>query len=128
MMLPREGEARRTFLLDTIRALPAGCVETMGMTFAVLIAVRVFDTLPWVKAAIVAAPSTGLLLSLFVVQLVRRTGWSVNRSTAGIFMVTAVSLLLAAMGGESIWVYVPAMCVALMTVTLSSTAPVQLPV
>ena len=63
------------------------------MTFVVLIAVRVFHAEAWQKATLVAASSFGLLLSLFPVQLVRRTGISVNVGTAVLWCVSAVCLL-----------------------------------
>ena len=71
------------------------------MTFAVLIAVRVFEAPDGVKACLVAAPSMGLLLSLFAVQIVRRIGWSVNRAAAGICVVAARSAWLAAAAGRA---------------------------
>ena len=59
-------------MLDCLRALPGGCVETLGLTFVVLIAVRVFDADPWQKATLVAASSFGLLLSLFLLLQIGR--------------------------------------------------------
>lgn len=118
-IVPSENPARRTFLLDSLRALPGGCVETLGIIFAVLIAVRVFEAAAWQKATLVAASSFGLLLSLFPVQLVRRTGWSVNVATAALYAISCLSLLAAAAGGEDMHVFLPAMTVALICITLS---------
>ena len=97
-------------MLDCLRALPGGCVETLGLTFVVLIAVRVFDADPWQKATLVAASSFGLLLSLFPVQLVRRRGWSVNVTTAVLWSVGGAGLLVAAMGGGRCPSFCPPWC------------------
>lgn len=118
-IVPSENPARRTFLLDNLRALPGGCVETLGMTFAVLIAVRVFEAAQWQKATLVAASSCGLLLSLFPVQMVRRMGWSVNVVTAALWGVSSLFLVVAAAGGRRVQVFLGAMVVALICITLS---------
>lgn len=89
------------------------------MTFVVLIAVRVFDADAWQKATLVAASSCGLLLSLFPVQLVRRTGISVNLGTAALWLISAGGLFVAVIGGDSFKVFLPAMVVALLCITLS---------
>lgn len=118
-IVPSENPARRTFLLDSLRALPAGCVETLGLTFVVLIAVRVFEAEPWQKATLVAASSCGLLLSLFPVQVVRRTGWSVNVATAVLWGLSGACLGVAAAGGRSVVIFLPSMTIALIGITLS---------
>jgi len=116
---PAGAQARRTFKLDTIRAVPNGFLETLSITFAVVIAVRVFDA-PWrAKAWLVAAPSLGLFLSLFMVQLVRRTGWSVNVASAGIWVASAVCLVIAAIWDDSLVVFLSAVGVALLGLTLA---------
>ena len=118
-VVPSENPARRTFILDNLRAWPGGCLETLAMTFVVLIAVRVFDADAWQKATLVAASSCGLLLSLFPVQLVRRTGISVNLGTAVLWLISAGGLFVAVIGGDSFKVFLPAMVVALLCITLS---------
>ena len=118
-VVPSENPARRTFILDNLRAWPGGCLETLAMTFVVLIAVRVFEADAWQKATLVAASSCGLLLSLFPVQLVRRTGISVNLGTALLWIISAGGLAVAAIGGGSFMVFLPAMVVALLCITLS---------
>lgn len=116
---PSENPARRTFLLDNLRACPGGCLETLAMTFVVLIAVRVFHAEPWQKATLVAASSCGLLLSLFPVQLLRRTGISVNVGTSLLWLVSAAGLLAAALGGTAMSVFLPSMVISLLCITLS---------
>jgi hypothetical protein len=119
-VVPTHGPARRTFLFDTLKAIPGGCVETLGLTFSILIAVRVFEAGQWAKASLVAAPSFGLLLSLFVVQFVRRSGISVNVGVALIWAVSAVSLAVAALGGQSFPVFFAALLMALVNITLGT--------
>ena len=116
---PPEDPARRTFFFDNLRAWPGGAVETLAMTFVVLIAVRVFDAAAWQKATLVAASSCGLLLSLFPVQVVRRTGISVNVATALLWFVSAGCLLIAGLGGRVMAIFLPAMVIALVCLTLS---------
>ena len=94
-------------------------METLAMTFVILIAVRVFHAEAWQKATLVAASSFGLLLSLFPVQLVRRTGISVNVGTAVLWCVSAVCLLVAGLGGRNMDIFLPSMVVALICLTLS---------
>ena len=118
-VVPSENPARRTFILDNLRAWPGGCLETMAMTFVVLIAVRVFEADAWQKATLVAASSCGLLLSLFPVQLVRRTGISVNLGTSLLWMISGGSLVVAVIGGSCFKVFLPAMVVAQLCITLS---------
>ncbi|NNM31398.1 MAG: hypothetical protein HKO57_17935, partial [Akkermansiaceae bacterium] len=125
-IIPAENPARRTYLLDSLRALPSGCVEVMGMTFVVLIAVRVFEASQWVKAGLVAAPSLGLLLSLFGVQYVRRSGWSVNVATALLWFVAAASILAAAIAGRNLAVFTGAMVVALVSILIGTPLMAQI--
>ena len=80
---------------------------------------RVFEADAWQKATLVAASSCGLLLSLFPVQLVRRTGISVNLGTALLWIISAGGLAVAVIGGGSFMVFLPAMVVALLCITLS---------
>ena len=110
---------RKTFALDTIRAVPAGVVETLGTTFTILLANRVFQAGDMAKASLVAMPSLGLLLSLFVVQGVRRSGMSVNAMLALIFAVSGGGFMVASFAGDRFDVYLMGMTVALITVTLN---------
>lgn len=90
---------RQTFRLDLGRSVPQGVAETACTTFAIFLAERVFRAPDGVKILLVAAPSIGLLLSLFAVQVVRRFGWSVNRAAAGVWCGSAVGFGLAAAAG-----------------------------
>ncbi|MGJ8694990.1 MAG: hypothetical protein ACSHYF_01620 [Verrucomicrobiaceae bacterium] len=109
----------KTFKLDSLRAIPAGVVETVGTTFSILLADRVFDAGSWSKATLVALPSLGLLLSLFVVQGVRRSGMSVNKALALIFGAAGVGFWVASMAGDRFWMYLMGMSLGLIGVTLN---------
>jgi MFS family permease len=90
---------RRTFGLDLTRSLPTGCVDTAVTTFAVFLAERAFSASIAVKVLLVAAPSAGMLASLFVVQAIRRSGHSVNAVGGLIWIAAACGFLAAALGG-----------------------------
>jgi len=92
---------RRTFGLDLARSLPHGCVDTAGTTFAVFLAERAFSAPMAIKVLLVAAPSAGLLASLFVVQAIRRSGHTVNWIGALIWVGAALGFGAAAFGGAS---------------------------
>lgn len=117
--LPETGFVRRTFRLDSARAIPAGVVETVGLTFSILLADRVFDAGIWAKASLVAIPSLGLLLSLFVVQGVRRSGLSVNAALALIFGMAAFGFTVASFAGDSFEIYMLGMFFGLIGITLN---------
>jgi MFS family permease len=90
------GQQQRTFRLELARALPNGFVETASTTFVLFVAIRIFDLPPMMKALLVAATSIGLLLSLFLVQIARRLGRSVNRFAALNWLLAALGFGLAA--------------------------------
>lgn len=110
---------RRTFRFDTFRAVPAGVIETVGTTFSILLADRVFGAGIWAKASLVAIPSLGLFLSLFVVQGVRRSGLSINAALAIIFTMSAAGFGIASMAGADFRIYFVGMFFGLVGVTLN---------
>jgi hypothetical protein len=81
----------RTFRLELLRALPAGVIETLGSTFAVLIAVRHFDLPAATKAMLVSAVAAGHVASLAVVPAARRMGWTPARASAGLYLLAALA-------------------------------------
>ena len=88
---------RRSFRLDLLRSVPQGVIDTIGLTFAVFLAVRLFDASPVMKTVLVSAASYGLLASLLVVPFVRRSGFSVNLWSALFWGLAAGGLFLAAL-------------------------------
>lgn len=109
----------RTFQLENLRAFPAGVLETLATTFSVLIADRVFHAGGFAKASLVALPSLGLLLSLFVVQGVRRSGLSANLILAIIFGLAGSGFAISAMAGDHFGFYLFGMAIASVTLTLN---------
>lgn len=109
----------RTFKLENLRSFPAGVVETLGTTFSILIADRVFQAGGFAKAALVAMPSLGLLLSLFVVQAVRRSGLSANFMLSLIFGFAGLGFSISALSGDHFGFYLMGMAIASVTLTLN---------
>ncbi len=87
---------RRTLLLDSARAFPHGVLETIPATFAVLIAIRVFDAGALAKSIIVAALGVGLLLSVFIVPLLRQLRIRETHLAGALSFIGGFSLLAAA--------------------------------
>ena len=117
---PLDGDwNRRTFRLELLRSVPAGVIETVGTTFAVFLAVSVFDASQMEKAALVASASLGLLLSLFMVQFVRRIGCSINAAISVISVFAAMGFLVAALNPGSLLLYLLGLSAAQLGLTLS---------
>ena len=117
---PLDGDwNRRTFRLELLRSVPAGVIETVGTTFAVFLAVSVFDASQMEKAALVASASLGLLLSLFTVQFVRRIGCSINAAISVISVFAAMGFLVAALNPGSLLLYLLGLSAAQLGLTLS---------
>lgn len=112
------GQRRRTFLWEMVRSVPQGFIETSGTTFAMYVAIAVFDVPVWMKMMIAAAGSVGLLLSLFTVQVVRRLGCSVNAASVVVWGAAAAGFAAAALSGDSAAVYVAGVCLAALTLML----------
>ncbi len=110
---------RRTFRLELLRSIPAGVIETVGTTFAVFLAVSVFGASQTEKAVLVSSGSMGLLLSLFIVQFVRRLGCSINTAIAVISVFAAMGFLVASLNPESLFLYLIGLSVAQMGLSLS---------
>lgn len=128
MTLPPPGQfdfsqQRRTFRLELLRSFPQGFVETAMATFAVFVAIRIFELPAWMKSAILASGSVGLLLSLFVVQFIRRRGWTVNNVAAGFWCLSAAGFGLAAASPDHPHRYFTGICLAF--VFLASASPLM---
>ena len=117
--MPDGGYRKKTCQLESLRALPAGVVETFGTTFSILLANRVFEAGPLAKATLVSLPALGLLLSLFVVQAVRRSGLSVNTMLSLVFCASGVGFTISAVAGDRFEIYLVGMVIALVTLTLN---------
>lgn len=110
---------RGTFRLELCRSIPAGVIETVGTTFAVFLAVSVFGASQMEKAVLVASGSVGLLLSLFMVQFVRRIGCRINTAIAVIAGFSATGFVVAALNPSSLVIYLAGLSAAQLGLTLS---------
>lgn len=110
----------RTFRIEALRSLPQGFVETAGTTYAMYVAIRVFDLPPWMKGAIIASGSVGLLLNLFAVQWIRRRGWTVNHVAAAAWTLGGLAFIAAAGCGGFPIGYGLAVCLAFMAAYIAS--------
>ena len=108
---------KRSFRLDLLRSLPQGVVDTVAMTFAVFLAVRVFDGSALMKMALVSAPSYGLLASIFVVPLVKRSQVTANRAVAFFWGLAAMGFFVASIGTHQ-WAFVVGLVIALISLML----------
>ncbi len=108
----------RTFRVEMVRSVAAGCTETAMATFAILIAVRAFESGPAAKALLLGSFAIGMIGSLFVVPLAARTGWAVNRVAAGISLGSALGFSIAALAGESEGRFVIGMCLGFIGMSL----------
>ena len=113
----------RTFRLELARSLPQGFIETAFSTFAIFIAIRVFDLPPWMKGAIIASGSAGLILSLFIVQFIRRHGQSVNLVVSILWCVSAGGFIMAAFSKANAGTFFTGTCLAYLT--LASASPLM---
>ncbi|BCX47319.1 hypothetical protein HAHE_12270 [Haloferula helveola] len=109
--------------MELLRSIPQGVVETAATTFAVFVAIRVFNLPPWMKGSIIASGSVGLLLSLFVVQLIRRIGCSVNSVAASLWVLSSTGFITAALSPENPTLYFVGTCFAF--VCMASGAPLM---
>ncbi len=87
---------RLTYRYDRLRAIPQGVIESASTTFLLLIAVKAFDAGPTPKSLIAAAGNIGLLLSLWLVPMVERSGQPVMRVAAWMMAGGALAMLAAA--------------------------------
>lgn len=87
---------RLTYRYDRLRAIPQGVIETASTTFLLLIAVKAFDAGPTPKSLIAAAGNIGLLLSLWLVPWVERSGRPMMYVAAWLMAGGALAMLVAA--------------------------------
>lgn len=100
-----ESRWRKNFSLDLFQAIPHGMIETMSLTFAMVIANKVFDFGSVEKIAITAANAMGFFVSLFLVPVVRRTGISVNKASCLVWLIGALGFSIAAFSKDHPYVY-----------------------
>ena len=97
--------------MDMLRALPIGILETVGATFAVLILERCYAAGNLEKALVVSSPNIGLVLSIVLVDLLRR--WPENRTAAGFSFLACAALILTTIFSASLSVFVVTVMLAM---------------
>ncbi len=109
---------RKTFVAESLRAVCAGVLETALATFAVLIAVTVFESGPVVKSILLASPAIGLLGSLVAVPLVARTRLSASRASAIFSLISAAGFAVAAIGSGNEMCFLTGMTVGIGVISM----------
>jgi hypothetical protein len=85
-----------TYLLERLRAVPAGIIESTNGTFFLLIALQALHADSLSKSLILAGGNIGLLLTPWVVLWVERSGLPVMRVAAWLMALGAVALCISA--------------------------------
>lgn len=118
--LPADEIIKRTFRLDIWRGVCRGILTSGTQTFALFIAIRVFDAGDASKSLIGSAPFIGMLFSLLLVHYASRTQW--RKSAWGALPAALCGIfLLAAAWMDSLLSYTS--CVVLAFVALTSLVP-----
>ena len=96
----------RTFRNELLRSVPAGVLETLGSTFGMLVAVRVFEASHLAKSTFLSASSSGLIASLFIVPLLLRSKSTVTKIAARVQFIAAAWLMVSALmhGSELVFI------------------------
>lgn len=112
-MTPTEEATRRTFRNELWRSLPTGVLDTLGTTFGMLIAVRVFEMRDLAKSVFLASTSGGLMASLFVVPLLLRQRGTIASTAAKVQLAGGAAMALSAIFAESAVLYVGGLSIGL---------------
>ena len=109
--------ARQTYRWDMVRGSMQGIVEACWFTFALLVAIRVFDAPDMVKAILPGAYSLGLLMTPLLIYIVSRKGGTAGKLCA-IFSGLSGLAMIAALSAPIMSVYVVFMVLAAAFVAL----------
>ncbi len=108
-----EQATQHTFRNELWRSLPSGVIDTLGSTFGILIAVRVFHLEDLAKSVFLASTSGGLMISLFVVPLLLRLRSTIARTAAKVQITGGCFMAISALFADSAWVYMAGLSVGL---------------
>lgn len=97
---------RATFRNEVIRSIPAGVLETVTITFAVLILDRVYHAGPEAKELALLGGRGGLAASFAVVWLLARFQRPLNQLVAWLNHLAGASFLIAALLPHHLWAFV----------------------
>ncbi len=90
---------KKTFQLDLVRGFFRGIITSGTQTFALFIAIRLFDAGNYSKSLIGSAPFIGMLFSLFLVHYASLT--NLRKSTCGALSTAICGFLLIVSAGTS---------------------------
>lgn len=97
---------RATFRNEVIRSIPAGVLETVTTTFAVLILDRVYQAGPEAKELALLGGRGGLAASFAVVWVLARFQRPLNQLVACLNYLAGISFFLAALLPGHLWAFV----------------------
>lgn len=103
---PTEAVTRATFRNELLRSLPAGVLETVTATFAILIAEKVFRASPEAKELALMGGRGGLAASFAVVWLLSKFRRPLNQLVAWLNHAAGFSFMVAALMPEQLWAFV----------------------
>jgi hypothetical protein len=110
-----------TFRHERWRAISAGIIESAGITFLLLIAVRWFQAGATAKALVAGGGSFGLLISPFIVTRISSLGWTASLAASRLALLGSVLF-----GFMAIWPTLPVFVMGSMLGMAASSAAVPL--
>lgn len=103
---PSEAITKATFRNELLRSLPAGVLETVTATFAILIAEKVFNASPEAKELALMGGRGGLAASFAVVWVLSKFRRPLNQLVAWLNHAAGLCFTLAALLPEHLWAFV----------------------
>ena len=103
---PSEAITKATFHNELLRSLPAGVLETVTATFAILIAEKVFNASPEAKELALMGGRGGLAASFAVVWVLSKFRRPLNQLVAWLNHAAGLCFTLAAVLPEHLWAFV----------------------
>jgi len=94
--MPDTNRTALTYRYERWRALSAGILETAGITFLLLIAVRWFQAGALSKSLVAAGGSVGLMIAPWIVTRVESLGWPVSLAASRLAALGASTFLVMA--------------------------------
>ncbi|MFN0130646.1 MAG: MFS transporter [Verrucomicrobiales bacterium] len=106
MESPSEAVTQATFRNELLRSIPAGVLETVTATFAILIAEKVFQASPQAKELALMGGRGGLAASFAVVWVLSKFRRPLNQLVAWLNHAAGACFVLSALLPEHLWAFV----------------------
>jgi MFS family permease len=103
---PSEAITRATFRNELLRSLPAGVLETVTATFAILIAEKVFNASPEAKELALMGGRGGLTASFAVVWVLSKFRRPLNQLVAWLNHAAGICFAISAFFPDHLWAFV----------------------